>query len=226
MAMAQIEGRVQRFGHLVVGTANLDEIAEMQAQVRDLGASRTLILDLGGPETRGAVAVIGTQGDAADGETARWRQFPAQHWSDKYQCDIASLEPEATAGADRRQASVYAVRLPGAAATAPLHVHHHLSNLVLVAAEPGTEPGMVAFEEGGRCMALRLVAGDAVLVRPGVLHNLIATSRPFSFIVINDVESHYENEDDSDYHNTTDIDLGDVIMLPRERETPQLIMVG
>jgi hypothetical protein len=108
-----------------------------------------------------------------------------------------------------------------------LHVHHVVTNVLLVRGPLGAERGYLVTGRDGRVEAVPLLGGDRAIVRPGLLHSVVPVEAkdPVEMLVFNDDASWYEDVERADFHLRGTVPWSEVTVRPRPDARPRLTVV-
>ena len=123
-----------------------------------------------------------------------------------YERLAASMSPVTlgAAGGSLAPWSLYSVVLHAIPEPIVLHVHRHVSNILLIRGEPGRQVGVALVrDQRGTTWSRRLWAGDLVFVPTGVVHAVIPLEGDeLGMFVVNDGPAEYEDADLADFEHT------------------------
>ena len=164
--------------------------------------------------------------DAAGDARQVFRAAPMQ-WFDKYDARLAPCLLEVDGRDLLAPWTAYRVELAPAAAGVSLHVHHDLTNIVVITGDTGSA-GYALGRTGRAAWAQAVAPGDIVVVHPGVEHNLASAPGhpPLRFLVFNDSPSNYQQTSTSDYHDVGSAAIADLELRPRPAAGPVVLEIG
>ncbi|NEO29051.1 MAG: hypothetical protein F6K36_01035 [Symploca sp. SIO3C6] len=149
-------------------------------------------------------------------------------WYKKYEAWVGKLNFNGKNPNPLSPWTAYMVELQPFNGEVSLHLHQELNNLIFIQGQPNVNSGYFIIEENLKYLALPLKAGDIILVKPGVKHNLVSsnTKHNLKFFVFNNSQSDYQQEESSDYHLMKKVPWSAVDIQVRFNLNPILINVG